>query len=280
MTTEKNYFLEMLPGGIPTLSGGTRRGVRLDRPWQSDIIVNPSTCPFEEGSLKESVIRLHQEEGGWRVITNKFTPHGDHLLIMPTTCWSKEELRVLGGVKKITMALQIASDLLRSIVDERWLNVYVGAAAGQNVTHLHYHLLKPTRGEAGGPERDVTGHFASSPLVLFELEEFRVVVGGHRAGQCFIVPIENHRFDHGSARSLARVLSRLIGLFGERFRSQQGLPPDYQVNVKFAEGRVAYACFIPILNNWGGVEYMALMEGTPITLPWPHEDTCKHLLER
>ena len=279
MTTRASYFQEILPGGIPTLSGGTRRGVKLDRPWQSDLIVNPSKCPFEdEEALKGCLIRLCPEEGGWRVITNRFTPHHEHLLVMPMTCWPKERLRTMGGLNQINMALQLVGDIIAPIAGERWLNVYVGAAAGQNVTHLHYHLLEPVQRILSRPERDVAGHFASSPLVLFELEGFRVVVGGHRAGQCFIVPLEGHPFDQRVAESLAGVLHCIIRMFAEKFTSVQGLPPDYQVNIKFVDGRVVYACFIPILNNWGGTEYLALMEGTPITLPWPHEDTLRHLL--
>ncbi|MBI5728689.1 MAG: hypothetical protein HY983_00380 [Candidatus Magasanikbacteria bacterium] len=275
------FSLEVLPGGIPTMSGGTRRGVKLDRSWQSDIIVNPGRCPFEdEESLEGRLIRFYQEEGGWRVITNQFTPYHNHLLIMPMTCWSKEDLRTLGGLNKITVALRIVSDILAPIAGERWLNVYVGATAGQNVTHLHYHLLEPAQRILSRPERDVAGHFASSLLVLFELEGFRVVVGGHRAGQCFIVPLEGRPFDQSAAESLAGVLQRIIRMFAEKFTSSQGLPPDFQINVKFIKGRVVYACFIPILNNWGGTEYLALMEGTPITLPWPHEDTLGHLLGR
>lgn len=39
-----------------------------------------------------------------------------------------------------------------------------------------------------------------------------------------------------------------------------------------------FAKYIPILNQWGGSEYMALDHGTPFCLPWTHEATRDLLL--
>ena len=65
---------------------------------------------------------------------------------------------------------------------------------------------------------------------------------------------------------------------GKKFLSTQGLPPDYQVAIAVEDGRLAYAEYISILNNWGFADSLALKEGAPITLRWPHELTRDFLL--
>lgn len=99
--------IQQLPGGLSTASGGTRVSVKLDRPWQTDIVVDPSKCPFE--TRKQIQIATYEQSGGWNVLENQYTPFSWHRLIMPRTCWAKEQVRTLGGEEMTATALRIAA---------------------------------------------------------------------------------------------------------------------------------------------------------------------------
>src|SRR3989344_770445 len=101
--------LEMRRAGLlTTAAGGTRTAIKLDRPWQNDIVVNPETCPFCTKQQNEIPEFSNTE---WGVLNNAFTPFDYHLLIIPRTCWPKEKLRMLGGREKIQAALEIALNI-------------------------------------------------------------------------------------------------------------------------------------------------------------------------
>lgn len=267
--------IEILPGGLSAAAGGTRTSINLNRPWQADITIDSSTCPFETKEQKE--IARYNEDGGWQVIENQSTPFSFHLLIIPTVCWPKEDLRVLGGEGKVSRALKIAKDFISVGNQEFWVGVHIGPLAGQNLGHLHYHLLQPID-RAHQSSEEVATYSQSNPLVIFEENALRVIAGGYRAGQCFIVP-QSRRFDltHETAHNLASVLSRIITLYNEKFRSTQGLPPDYTIGIKFLGSTMLYCSYIPILNNWGITEYLGLLERAPLILPWSHRTTVEHL---
>lgn len=271
---EKVEF-QRLPGGILVACGGTRTEVKLNRPWQVEISVDAANCPFER--------RLQQEgensagDGTWRVLANSYTPHEWHVLIIPETCWPVDQVRCLGGFEQINTVLEIATSLLAEKPDDDyWLGVHVGALAGQNLSHLHFHLLRPL-GESNSQAKtlNVEEWAQSSSLLLFEQSDLKVSLGGLRAGQCFVVRREKSKIDN---HDLALVLDRIIRMYSKSFTSIQGLPPDYTIGIKFRSSQFLYATFVPILNNWGFTEFMGLFEGRAVILPWPHEESLRHLL--
>lgn len=269
--------IEKVSNCISTASGGTRTGIKFSRPWQTDIVVDPAVCPFE--TKEEAEIPGFRKEHGWRFLGNKYTPFPFHRLIVPETCWPKERLRVLGGEDEIGSAFRIVQDVLLGEARELWLGIHIGPSAGQNIAHAHYHLLEPLERMWPELQGDITVHFKDSPNVLFKGSQLRAVVGGCRSGQCFIVP-ENDSMTLTSetAREIASLLSRIINLYSKKFKSTQGLPPDYIVGFKFSGLKVQYGFYIPILHNWGFVEYFGMLEGTPFILPWSHKETLGHLI--
>lgn len=125
---------------------------------------------------------------------------------------------------------------------------------------------------SNSPE-DLGDYVRSSSRVVFQNDACAVVAGGHRAGQCFFVPrshIEN-------AEDLAGTMSEIIGLYNKRFESKQGMAPDYMFALTFRNRDFAYGVYVPVLNNWGFTEYLGLIEGRSLVLPWPHEETVRHL---
>jgi diadenosine tetraphosphate (Ap4A) HIT family hydrolase len=269
----ENLKVEVLPGGAKVASGGTRTQIKLSRPWQVNLAIDTATCPFD--TQPQNQILWIERSGGWRVLQNLFTPHDWHRLIVPAKCWTDDEVRTLGGFPQIQAALGIASSLIcEAQDDEFWLGVHIGALAGQNIAHLHYHLFKPV-GEPPIGAPLIEEYFSASPLSLFDEPNLKVVLGGHRAGQCFILPNGSLTID---APSFAVMLDRIIGRYASAFRSTQGLPPDYLIGVKLLGCRIHYATYVPVLNNWGITEYMGLLEQRPLILPWPHEESLRWLL--
>ncbi len=264
--------VEHLPGGIDVASGGTRAGVKLNRPWQPDLsTLSGDLCPFEHKPQREFQSFW---SGEWRALYNDFTPFDFHLLIIPGTCWRHDRLQALGGAGEIERALTAAALCIGASTHEFWFGVHVGPLAGQNLQHLHYHLLTPLPRRAS-QSRDIAGFFRETGKELFATDGFSVVVGGIRAGQCFVLPIKSDaRLDQPDVvADLAGASSRLVELGNRRFRSSAGTPPHFMLVARLLGNRLAYATYIPILNNWGITEYLALLEGTPLILPWPHEDT-------
>jgi hypothetical protein len=277
--------IQLLSGALSTASGGTRISVKLDRPWQTDIIIDPANCPFET-KPQVQVASYERQGGGWQVLENIHTPFSWHRMIIPRICWTKDQVRTLGGEEAIGTALCIASKTIRADAGEFWLGVHVGPAAGQTLGHLHYHLLKPLSRAAQSAREDRTVEYIkSASLVLFEDHGHKVVLGGCRAGQCFIVPLNDKLpFGDNEAVVLARVLHRLVTLYNKKFLSTNAddrlrLPPDFIISARFLLSRLVYATYIPILNNWGFTEYVGLLEERPLILPWPHEESARYLGE-
>lgn len=255
---------------IERLPGGTN--VRLDRPWQVDIRVDPRTCPLENSGERP----LQEFETGWRLLLNKHTPFPWHRLLVPEKCWPKDRIRSLGGPRQIESVLRIVEEITNSELSEFWLGVHVGPSAGQNIAHVHYHLLKPIRSNSKRLN-EVPKYYSSLPNKLLQEGGFKVVLGGLRAGQCFVLPISKQPRRSEWVPDLANILHRLITLFAEKFRSVQDLPPDYIIAVRLLGSKIVYASFIPILNNWGFTEYLGLLERTPVILPWSPEQTASLL---
>ena len=68
-----------------------------------------------------------------------------------------------------------------------------------------------------------------------------------------------------------------LTIYVNKFKSTQGLPPDYSVGFTFINGRLHHAVAIPVLNNWGVVNHSALYGHGVIVLPWSHKTTAEHL---
>lgn len=268
--------IENLPSGVTIAYGGTRTSIKVDRPWQVDIKIDPTTCPFED--KEEANLAYHPQDGGWRVLDNRYTPFEHHRLIIPEACWTAEQLRILGGEEKIAAVLTVVNDLMTSEPTGFWLGVHVGPLAGQNVGHLHYHLLVPLSPLSRSTENDVVAYAQSRnpSLVICEAEDFKVVAGGCKAGQCFIVPKCEIELS-AQTTSLAKLLNYIITLYNDKFRSLQGLTPDFAIGIEFSRGKMRYGCYTPVLTNWGFTEYFGLIEGSPLILPWPHEESARYL---
>lgn len=266
--------LQVWPGRITTAAGGTRTAIKLSRPWQKEMVIDPTTCPF--CTKPQTVL---EECGNWLVLQNTSTPFPFHQLVIPRECWPVAMMRNLGGEKNLSDALQIVWRIVEQQGRDQMLHsVFSGYLAGQNVPHLHHHVLENTFPDFQSLDatREVYQAASDLNLILFQEDGFRVAVGGLRAGQCFIVPLKSESMADQAIR-ISRILTRLISLYADKFRSDQGLPPDYQVALRFWGGKLAYGFYLPILNHWGATEYLGLMGEQPVILPWPHEETVKHL---
>ena len=265
------------------IAGATRNEIKLNRPWQQDLdSLLAQKCPFEP--LQETP-HTETSRGGesWCVLRNKFTPWTeiapDHFLIIPRTCWRKEELRRLGQTGKLAGALTIAHELTADNAHPKFLFcVHVGRSAGQNVGHAHFHVLPlPTnRGKTVLPTEEMKAA-KQKPRLKQTDDDFLIFCDGTRAGQCFIQPKGEYGNAWDTAFAHARKIDELLELYGRKFKSTQGLPPDFVMNVVMWHDQIDYVTIIPILSQWGGPEYAAALEGSPYCLPWTHELTAEHL---
>lgn len=270
-------LVESWPGGISTCCGGTRTAIKLDRPWQMRMTPHPESCPFELEAMIRDKRKFLYSIGQWRVIKNDFTLFDWHVMMVPTGCWEETMLRRLGGCNEIKTVLALTMEMVRdSKKPYLWFCVNIGAAAGQNYAHQHYHLYTPaTRGRK---LVDLCG-LRRPDLLLAEICDFKIYLGGHKAGQCFILP-NGKMSDPDFVYGLGATLDWIINLYAERFRSKQGLPPDFSFGMVFHRGQMRYGAFVPILNLWGAFDYLAFMREGPVILPWPHKVTLNYLLGR
>jgi hypothetical protein len=258
-------IIEQVPGGLSTLSGGTRGSIRLDRPWQADIVVTSSSCPFDAEPSVEPCAAP-----GWKVLQNPYTPFNFHRLIVPSECWPVGRVRMLGGLTQITAALTTAASLVPER-ENRWLGVNIGPSAGQNQPHLHYHLVDFASCHLESDELKDFGRLKDR--TIFEADDVRGIVAGFRAAQVFFIPSAGQV----GIEAFAAALEYVTSLYSVAFRSVQGLPPDYVFAAHLFGRSIRYATYIPILNQWGFTEYLGLIEKTPVVLPWPHLESVRHL---
>jgi diadenosine tetraphosphate (Ap4A) HIT family hydrolase len=271
--------IEEILGGLLVLAGGTRRGVKLTRPWQVGSVEQPTECPFCH-LPKDRILRTYGEGPKWLLIDNAHTPHPWHRLIIPRDCWADGELFRLGGAANLSKSLEIAASESENLTEDVFMGVHVGAYAGQNVRHLHYHLV--TFGHGVKPmltEAEILDYGYRYPArIITETPEFLVFAAGPRAGQCLFCPKTRwNLLTEPSAEKAAEMICNLIDTFNLRFQSAQGRPPHFIVGLKLSVGNLIYGYYLPVLNHWGFTEYFALMEGTPLLMPWTYEDTVDHL---
>lgn len=272
----EGLYRATLPSGIQIASGGTRTAIKLSRPWQLPMAADdPQNCAFvkDPGDAEQL--------DGWRLRQNRFTPFPFHRLMIPDDCLSTDTIYELGGSSN-HMVFETASRVAQEKGLELWVSVHIGALAGQNIPHLHFHLLSPIGGGRGETPREIEDlYHHNDGLLLHQQDEFRVVAGGLRAGQCFIL---TETTESGGAETsdfftrLSSVIGHVIQAYKGKFTSEQGLPPDFMVGIHLNSlGGFMYGEYIPILNHWGLTEYGGLLAGTPIILPWPHQVTVEHV---
>jgi hypothetical protein len=269
--------IERLWSGVEVASGGTRTRIKLDRPWQTDIVIDRKSCPFERREQK--IVKCIADNGGWLVIENPATPFAFHRLILPQKCWRSQQLRALGGTTQISVALRLGWSAASEVGGKIWFFVHIGPTAGQNIGHLHYHVVQPLQHWSGGrQDLRIPKPATAKRRTLFGGTDFTVVTGGLRAGQCLIYPKgRKPTLNRPPLLNLAETVTRIIDLYSLKFRSTQGLPPDFILAFTFNDGMLCYGTYIPILNQWGATEYVGLMEGHPLILAWPHDKSATHL---
>ena len=269
MTAE--VFHEPLPGGMAwVIGGGTRTEVKLRRPWQQplDLLVRPESCPF--CTKPQNEIQLEGIPKDWRLLPNSFTPYSRHRLAIPVHCLEAWKLARLGGPKGIEDALTLSR---LAIAEDRGVEMavfaHIGANAGQNLGHLHWHICEAL------VRQPFSGYVLREERVVRSFLSATIVAEGSRSGECLIVPTAE-----GFEKELPEILSILIELGIARFRDpDSGFPPEFSVSMRFdGDGNIRYVAYCPILNITGVPErVLAPLEGAPITLPWPHEVTAKYL---
>ena len=265
-------MFEPLVGGFTFVTGGgTKTAIKLSRPWQVTLPIVPEKCPFCTKPREE--ISLPNLPAGWRLLWNLFTPHRRHRLAIPSTCWDAKTLQTLGGCAGIREALEVFRLAIKEDHGvEMATFVHVGQCAGQNLGHAHWHIM-----EVRVKEALAVGHFAPE-LLVSRNDMLDIVAAGARTGECLIVPRTKTSFDE-CVEAIAASLEWIITRGNKKFLSSEGRLPEFIAAVRIgANGQFRYADYCPILNMWGGTEYIfAPLEGGPVTLLWPHELTAQHL---
>lgn len=277
---ESNPIFYNWSRGLRSVAGGTRSQIKLDRPWQKEIAVSTSCSLCHMESLAE-----FDYSGGWKLVKNQFTPYSFHQLLVTKTCWSMDKVRCLGGQEEIQAAFKIISLATdQSEISRLFVTVHVGALAGQNLNHLHYHLVDYSFGDSSESDtrNRLLDHAKKNPnLVILENNALLAVIGGLRAGQCFILPKSADSLVLASNTKLVSLIAGIVNLYNQRFCSTQGLPPDFSLALILRNSCLDYGLYTPILNHWGAAENIALYEPKiPITLPWSHEVTADYLKKR
>lgn len=284
-----NLTIHDWPGPFTSVSSGAKKipaDAKFNRPWQARIPIDPPTCLLEIREQTE-LERYYEDaplEDGWRLTKSTVDTEPYHNLIIPQTCrtWPEERTRSLGGIGKIAEAIEIAERRIRNDkLTHVQFGVQIGPLAAQNVAHLHYHLYLPgdLTHEPNLAEQ-IAGEHAGhlKDLLIFENSSFMMIAGGYRTGQCFFIPRELSRPPQFNA-DLAMTLNHVVTLYAERFRSVQGLPPDYRFELSIRNGKVQFGIFVPILDQTGMLGDMAML--TPClrrwNLSWAHEETARYL---
>ncbi len=284
MSSDNPVVFYKWPNGLRNVAGGTRNEIKLDRPWQIPIQVDPSSCPFCNKPRND--VAFYEDGGGWRLIKNSFTPYPFHQMLIPKHCWAVDKLRSLGGKDELICAMKILKTLAeRESNRTLFVNVHIGWLAGQNVSHLHYHLVqyKFDDNSTSSVGLEFQSFFRENPQLVISKKtiwesDLTIGIGGMRAAQAIILP-NGEKFHWGIfSATMGSALSWLVNEYNEKFKSKQGLPPDFKISLMFQGGEFKHGMYIPILNHWGSAEEMAMYEDScPITLPWPHELTAKYL---
>jgi hypothetical protein len=286
-------IIHAYPGDIVTVAGSKKKiPATFSRPWQSRVPYPNPKCPFHKAEERETALRTTTDASGekWFVIDSLFAPENPHRLIIPDLCWDDEQMRVLGGLGKIRTAFCLAAEQLASEDDRDKLwgfAIQIGPLAAQNVPHCHYHLYRPTLfrtfdgviEDDPNPAATVFNFWEYTDLVVFENDSFKVTAGGQYTGQLLIKPKQPVIFTNDvAATSLADMMHHFVELYAKKFKSAEGLGPDYRFEFEIHGGAVNFGIFVPKLNNTGTLEDMADIDRRRgRNLLWSHEETARYL---
>jgi hypothetical protein len=188
-------------------------------------------------------------------------------------------VRLLGDKEEIAAALDLLYQniAMQPIHEFRQVTINIGWCGGQNVGHIHWHTFGlPPEAWRSLPSRIAVSleKIKDPALTLFEQDNLRVIAGGHRAGQCLVLPNRE-----ASVENIATVIDRIVTLYWNKFTSRVGarLAPDFTIGLIYDGKKFVYGTYVPVLNHWGSTEYMALLGQQAVTLPWPHEQTAVYL---
>ncbi len=273
-----NLKTEKLPSGMTISSIGARPEVCLNRPWQLPLAdhINPDKCPFENNKLGEKAEKF----GNWRVI-DKDGGADYHKLLMPNKCWPAEKLQKLGGATEIKKALDIGSELITRDGQEKVILIaQVGWGGGQSLGHPHWHLRTLER--TGGTIALVVKFLSKldrSQLIVGGCGGWKAVLNGQHAGQCFILSSGAVSLGNETrVKELSVLVNHIISLYNVKFKSAEGMPPDFSVSFLITKGSIYYGCYIPTLYHEGAYNKLEAIERCVVQLPWTHEVTLRHLL--
>ncbi|MBI2888530.1 MAG: hypothetical protein HYY10_01265 [Candidatus Liptonbacteria bacterium] len=249
--------------------------------WEANLpVADPATCVL---CKETNITHTHNDkEEDWREMPSLFAPEPWHQLITPASCasWTPEKTRLMGGENKIAVALFLARNAMdRESKTGAQFSLQVGPHAAQNLGHPHYHLYQDhdVAPIDLGWIKDLLNTAGPSSLI-FEDEGLEVRTGGHRTGQCLFLPTTDSPFFN---EGFAGTLSRVIELYARKFKSTKGLSPDYSLELCVRGRKVVFGTFIPILNQIGTMEWLALFmpKHKGWNLLWSHEETARYLRE-
>ncbi len=263
--------------GCVTLSGGTRNVVKAHRPWQPKLVFpsESNPCPFCTRAQNDEYV----PEAGWKTFQNFYTPFPYHRLLIPSNCWDETKLRNLGGEQLLLAALRVAIAELRRTREHicpTWVYAHVGYGAGQNLTHLHWHLCgAPTAPQAAFADD-------AESVLLNSSAHFNITLCGVRAGQTIVRPNDEENIclvdvlgNDELFREFVFQAYWVVDIFNRRLHY-----PDYCLFLALNGEPDIHFRYTPILNNWGGSEFAAVDYGTPFVMPWPHSATKEYLLQQ
>lgn len=237
----------------------TKRPIDLNRPWQNQETV-AAGCSFCDESLDPI-----QGNGWWIAIRNKSPIYPKSYLLLPRECRADFEPK-----RDITEAYDLAQELTLANRDY-WLVVKQGGLSGQTVGHLHFHLIEHAEKRVARTLSELIK--ADMPLVLHG-GNCTVRAGGHRTGQCFVLPKRNTK--NLEIEEVAMALEKLVRLGKHSLQSIEGLEPEFQITLSLVGKYIRYGTYLPVLYQFG-VELVALLEGRALHLPWSHRESARHL---
>ncbi len=240
----------------------TRWGLRE---WQEFYLGRPDqlsldewrklkTCDFH--TKPQRVIRAYDDIAGGMVLQGALhRSHTEHLVTRPKNgCWPVDQIHNMGGRK---YALTIYQRVILPLIEERkvgqtFVAKYAGKSAGMSQPDDHTHiLLNPESATifaaSSGPEaiRDLR----ASKAIITETGNIRMVCYPvFSAGQCWMVAMDG---SGTKIEDVVDVLTTTNDLFAKKFRSKQGLPPDWSIHLRFLGTNFVAGHYTPRITTPG-----------------------------
>ncbi len=256
-----HYEELVLPSGIRVTSVSTRDDPAAfnNRGWQKSVgEPNPSSCKMELESQPEQVVP-GLSRGGYHVRRHPKPYSEPTFVVTPNSCagWTEGKVRSLGGVGQIATVIKLAGELSDMLVPDQERLVLVHAEASNEPVvdcHLKWHVLNYP-GDQG--EMAKTEAFARQlPFQVLENADITAVLGGCLDGQLFLYSPKRQGFSK-VVESLAAALDQAIALYAKKFKSTQGVPPDFSALISIAPGgKFRFATYLPKLRHIGVLEWV------------------------